>query len=220
MADHTLTTLDGGTTEVEQGAVDALAASLAGELLTPASEGYDEARSLWNAMIDRRPGLIVECAAAGDVAPAVRFARENGVLVSVCGAGHNIAGNAVSEGGLMISFKKMRAVEVDADSRTVRVEPGATLGDLDAATQEHALAVPTGINSTTGVAGLTLGGGFGWLSRKHGMTVDNLLSANMVTADGESVRASQDENPDLFWASVAGEETSGWSLRSSSGRTR
>ncbi len=199
MADRTLTTLDGGTTQVEQGAVDALAASVAGELLTAETEGYDEARSLWNAMIDRRPGLIVECAVAGDVPHAVRFARENGVRVSVCGAGHNIAGNAASDGGLMISFKKMRAVEVDADSRTVRVEPGATLGDMDAATQEHALAVPTGINSTTGIAGLTLGGGFGWLSRKYGMTVDSLMSADVVTADGDTVRASQDENPDLFW---------------------
>ena len=150
-------------------------------------------------MIDRRPGLIVECAAAEDVPHVVRFARENGLLVSVCGAGHNIAGTAVSEGGLMISFKKMGAVVVDADSRTVRVEPGATLGNVDAATQEHALAVPTGINSTTGIAGLTLGGGFGWLSRKYGMTVDNLISADVVTADGQMVRASQGDNPELFW---------------------
>ena len=199
MADHSLTTLDGATNRVEQGAVDALAASLVGELLTPDSEGYDEARSLWNAMVDRRPGLIVECAEAGDVVHAVRFARETGVLVPVCGAGHNIAGNAVSEGGLMISFKKLRGVEVDANKRTVRVEPGATLGDVDAVTQEHALAVPSGINSTTGIVGLTLGGGFGWLSRKYGMTVDSLLSADVVTADGRTVRASQDDNPDLFW---------------------
>lgn len=159
MADHAFTTLDGGTTRVGQGAVDALAASIAGELLTPDSEGFDEARSLWNAMIDRRPGLIVECAAAEDVPHVVRFARENGLLVSVCGAGHNIAGTAVSEGGLMISFKKMGAVVVDADSRTVRVEPGATLGNVDAATQEHALAVPTGINSTTGNRRSDLGRG-------------------------------------------------------------
>jgi FAD/FMN-containing dehydrogenase len=191
-----MSTLDGGTTEVD---LSALAAFLDGALLTPDSDGYDEARTLWNAMIDRRPGAIVECRGTQDAVQAVRFAGEHGVLLSICGAGHNIAGNAACEGGLMLSFKKMKAVEVDADARTVRVQPGATLGDLDAATQAHGLAVPTGINSTTGVAGLTLGGGFGWISRKHGLTIDNLLSAEVVTATGEVVRASAQENADLFW---------------------
>lgn len=151
-------------------------------------------------MIDRRPGLIVECGAEDDVAHAVRFARDHGVLLSVYGAGHNIADNAVSDGGVMISFRNMKGVEVDPAARTARVQPGATLGDLDAATQAHGLAVPTGINSTTGIAGLTLGGGFGWLSRKHGMTIDNLISARVVTADGNLVVASDSENADLFWA--------------------
>ena len=160
-----LTTLDGGSVSVSEDAVAALSDALVGDLLTPESAEYDDARSLWNAMIDRRPGLIVDCRAEGDVSHAVKFAAEHRVRLSIFGAGHNIAGNAVCDGGLMISFRNMKAVAVDPDSRTVRVEPGATLGDLDAATQAHALAVPTGINSTTGIAGLTLGGGFGWLSR-------------------------------------------------------
>lgn len=194
-----LTTLDGGSISIEESTVRALAVALEGRLLTPNSPGYDDARSIWNAMIDRRPGLIAECAGVHDVVEAVAFAREHGVLLSVCGAGHNIAGSAVCDGGLMISFKRLRGVEVDAESRLVRVQPGATLGDLDAATQAFGLAVPTGINSTTGVAGLTLGGGFGWLSRKHGMTIDNLVSVNLVTAAGRRVVASETENTDLFW---------------------
>ena len=194
-----LTTLDGGRVSVSEDAVAALSDALLGDLLTPESAEYDEARSLWNAMIDRRPGLIADCRAEGDVSHAVKFAAEHGVRLSIFGAGHNIAGNAANDGGLMISLRNMKTTEVDPDSRTVRVEPGATLGDLDAATQVHALAVPTGINSTTGVAGLTLGGGFGWLSRKFGMTVDNLLSARVVLADGSVVTASESENSDLFW---------------------
>lgn len=193
------TTLDGATASVSESAVAALGHGLVGDMLTPASDGYDEARSMWNAMIDRRPGLIVDCRTEGDVIHAVKFAAEHRLLLSIYGAGHNIAGNAVCDGGLMISFQNMKAVDVDADSRTVRVEPGATLGELDAATQVHALAVPTGINSTTGIAGLTLGGGFGWISRKYGMTIDNLLSARVVLADGSVVVASESENTDLFW---------------------
>ncbi len=194
-----LATLDGGSVSVSEDAVAALGDALVGDLLTPESAEYDDARSLWNAMIDRRPALILDCRAEEDVSHAVRFAAEHSVRLSIFGAGHNIAGNAVCEGGLMISFRKMKAIDVDSDSRTVRVEPGATLGDLDAATQAHSLAVPTGINSTTGVAGLTLGGGFGWLSRKYGRTVDNLLSARVVLADGSVVVASESENSDLFW---------------------
>ncbi len=194
-----LTTPDGGSVSVSEDAVAALSDALIGDLLTPESAEYDDARSLWNAMIDRRPGLIMDCRVEGDVSHAVKFAAENRVRLSIFGAGHNIAGNAVGDGGLMISLRKMKAIDVDPDSRTVRVEPGVTLGDLDAATQAHALAVPTGINSTTGIAGLTLGGGFGWLSRKYGMTVDSLLSARVVLADGSVVVASESENSDLFW---------------------
>ena len=194
-----LTTLEGGSISVSEDAVTAFGDALEGDLLTPESAEYDEARTLWNDMIDRRPGLIVACQTEGDVSQSVKFAAEHGVLLSIFGAGHNIAGNAVCDGGLMISFRNMRAVDVDPSSGTVRVEPGATLGDLDAATQAHALAVPTGINSTTGIAGLTLGGGFGWLSRKYGMTIDNLRSVRVVLADGSLVVASESENSDLFW---------------------
>jgi len=197
--DVTMTTLDGGQTTLSVDDIQELSGRLDGALLTADDDGYDEARALWNAMIDRRPGLIVECESAADARRAVNFARRHGLLVSVCGAGHNIAGNAVADGALMISFKRMHGVEVDPGSRRVRVEPGATLGDLDRATQAHGLAVPVGINSTTGVAGLTLGGGFGWLSRKHGMTVDSLVSADVVTADGQELTASEGENAELFW---------------------
>ena len=194
-----LATLDGGSVSVSEDAVAALGDALVGDLLTPESAEYDDARSLWNAMIDRRPGLMVDCQAEEDVSHAVKFAAEHRVRLSIFGAGHNIAGNAVCEGGLTISFRKMKAIDVDSDSRTVRVEPGVTLGELDASTQAHSLAVPTGINSTTGIAGLTLGGGFGWISRKYGMTVDNLLSARVVLADGSVVVASESENSDFFW---------------------
>ncbi len=179
--------------------IDQLKTSLRGDLILPSDDAYDEARSIWNAMIDRRPQLIVQCADAADVIQAVNFARENELLVAVHGAGHNIAGNAVCDDGIMISFSKMKSVQVDPGTRTASVEPGVTLGELDEATQAHALATPTGINSTTGVAGLTLGGGFGWLSRKHGLTIDSLLSADVVTAKGELLKASENENTDLFW---------------------
>ena len=192
-------TLDGGHADVSSQEISDLAEKLDGALLSPGSERYETTRSIWNAMIDRRPALIVACASETDIVEAVRFAAGRDLLTSVCGAGHNIAGNAVCDGGLMISLREMTEVEVDPQARTVRVEPGATLADLDAATQAHGLAVPTGINSTTGIAGLTLGGGFGWLSRKYGMTVDNLRSARVVLADGRLVTASATEHPDLFW---------------------
>ena len=173
--------------------------NLEGELILPESAGYDEARTIWNAMIDRRPAAIVRCAGASDVAQAIRFARDRRLDISVRGAGHNIAGNAIAHGGLVIDFSAMKGVTVNAAAKRAAVEPGATLNDFDAAAQKHALATPLGINSTTGVAGLTLGGGFGWLTRQHGMTIDNLLAADVVTADGRRLRASADENPDLFW---------------------
>jgi FAD/FMN-containing dehydrogenase len=199
MADLKMTTLDGGTTTVAQESIDALAASLRGDLLTSESPGYDDARSIWNAMVDKRPGMIVQCAGAADVTRAIHFSREHGLLVAVHGIGHNIAGNAVCDGGIMISLARMKSVKVDPKAKRVWVEPGVTLGDLDNETQAYGLAVPVGINSTTGVGGLTLGGGFGWLSRKHGLTIDSLISVDVVTTAGDFVKASADENPDLFW---------------------
>ncbi|MGH8545761.1 MAG: FAD-binding oxidoreductase [Gammaproteobacteria bacterium] len=174
--------------------------TIKGRVLSPDDPGYDEVRQIWNAMIDRRPAVIVQAADAGDVAPAIKFARDNAMEISIRGAGHNIAGNAVCDNGVMIDFSNMRNVRVDAGKKRAYVDPGATLADLDEATQKHSLATPVGINSTTGIAGLTLGGGFGWLTRKHAMTIDNLISANVVTADGKELRANEKDNADLFWA--------------------
>ena len=170
-----------------------------GEIIRPSDAGYDEVRAIWNAMIDRKPALIARCVNSDDVVGAVNFAREQNILVSVRGGGHNIAGNAVCDGGIMIDLSLMKAVHVDPHARRATVEPGCTLADFDAVALAHGLATPTGINSTTGVAGLTLGGGIGWLSRKYGMTVDNLISAEVVTADGSQMHASETENADLFW---------------------
>lgn len=181
-------------------AIEQLKSRIKGQLILPESSSYDEVRQIWNAMIDRRPAVIVQCAEAGDVPYAVAFGREHGLEITVRGAGHNIAGNAVCDNGLMIDFSTMKNVRVDAEKRRAYVEPGVTLGDFDRAVQAHRLATPVGINSTTGIAGLTIGGGFGWLTRKYGMTVDNLVSAQVVTADGKMLRASETENTDLFWA--------------------
>ena len=177
-----------------------LRGTIKGSVLVPADPGYEEARQIWNAMINRRPAVIVQCVQAEDVPLVIRFARKNGLELSIRGAGHNIAGNAVCDNGVMIDFSRMKKVRVDARKRRAYVEPGATLADLDEATQAHGLATPVGINSTTGIAGLTLGGGFGWLTRKYGMTIDNLVSVDMITAEGKKMRASQNENADLFWA--------------------
>ena len=190
----------GKETVVPAAAIEALQSGLRGPLLTPESPGYDEARVIWNAMIDKRPALIACCRGTADVMRCVEFAAMRQLLVSVRGGGHNIAGNAVCDGGFMIHLGDMRSVHVDPKSRRAWVEPGVTLADLDHETQAYGLAVPAGINSTTGIAGLTLGGGFGWLTRKHGMTVDSLISADVVTAEGQRVHASADENADLFWA--------------------
>lgn len=192
-------TMNGDTTTISGEQLTALETALRGDLLSPQSEGYDDARTLWNAMIDRRPALIARCAGAADVVRAVRFATDNELLLAVRGAGHNIAGKGVCDGGFLIDLSGLRSVHVDPRRKIARVDPGATLGDLDDETQVYGLATPVGINSTTGIAGLTLGGGFGWLSRKYGLTVDNLRSADVVTAKGELVTASQDENSDLFW---------------------
>jgi FAD/FMN-containing dehydrogenase len=186
-------------TKVEAATIAEFKAHFGGDVLVPDSADYDEVRQIWNAMIDRRPALIARAGSPEDVVRAVKFARKHELIVSVRGGGHNIAGNAVCDGGLMIDLSPMKRVQVDPGARRAEVEPGCTLADFDAAAQAHGLAAPLGINSTTGVAGLTLGGGFGWLSRKHGMTVDNLLAVEMVMADGSQVRASAGENEDLFW---------------------
>jgi FAD/FMN-containing dehydrogenase len=171
-----------------------------GNVLVADDSRYEEAREIWNAMIDRRPAVIVQCADADDVGPTLAFARRNKLEISIRGGGHNIAGSSLCDHGLTIDFSKMKSVRVDAAKRRAYVEPGATLADVDEATMAHGLATPVGINSTTGIAGLTLGGGFGWLTRKYGMTIDNLISVDMVTADSKKLRASANENGDLFWA--------------------
>jgi FAD/FMN-containing dehydrogenase len=187
-------------TNLESSKIEQLKRGFEGEILLPTDGAYDSARQIWNAMIQKRPAIIARCAATSDVVRAVNFARDNRLLLAVRGGGHNIAGSAMCDDGLVIDLSQMKAAQVDPAARRVTIEGGAALGDLDAATQAHGLATPVGINSTTGIGGLTLGGGFGWLSRKYGLTVDNLESAEVVTAAGDVVRASATEHPDLFWA--------------------
>ncbi|ODR80011.1 FAD-linked oxidase, partial [Haladaptatus sp. W1] len=186
--------------DADQTAVEDLRETLRGTLIRPTDEDYDEARGVWNGMIDRHPALIVQCSGTADVIVAVNFAREYDLEIAVRGGGHNVAGTAVCDDGIVIDLSAMRAVWIDPPARTARVQGGALWGDVDHEAQAHGLATPGGIVSHTGVAGLTLGGGIGWLMRKHGLTVDNLLSADMVTADGKFIRASEDEHSDLFWA--------------------
>jgi FAD/FMN-containing dehydrogenase len=173
---------------------------LNGKVVLPDDPGYDEARKIWNAMVNKRPAAIIKCAEAGDVQHAIGFAQENGLELSIRGAGHNIAGNSLCDSGITIDFSGMKNVRVDALKQRAYVEPGATLGDFDKATQKHGLATPVGINSTTGIAGLTLGGGFGWLTRKYGLTIDNLISAELITSGGNKITASENNHADLFWA--------------------
>ena len=187
-------------TALDPAAIQAFAESVRGPVLTPGDEGYDDARAIWNGLIDRRPTLIVQPTGAADVVDAVNFARDHNLLLSIKGGGHNVAGNAVNDGGLVIDLSQMRGVHVDPSTRTVRVQGGATWGDTDRETQLFGLAVPGGVVSTTGIAGLTLHGGMGHLRRKHGLSIDSLLSVDIVTADGELRRASATENEDLFWA--------------------
>ena len=171
-----------------------------GKLIAADHPDYETARAVWNGTVDRRPRLIARCSGSADVAAAVRFARDHDLEIAVRGGGHNVAGTAVCDDGLVIDLSAMRAVSVDPAGRTARVQGGALWGDVDHETQAHGLATTGGIVSHTGVAGLTLGGGLGWLMRKHGLTVDNLLAAEVVTAEGGIVRASLHEHPDLFWA--------------------
>jgi FAD/FMN-containing dehydrogenase len=187
-------------TSLQAKKVDELKSRVRGDVVLPQDDAYDSARTIWNAMIDKHPALIVRCAGVADVVSAVNFARDNALPLAVRGGGHNIAGSALCEDGIVVDLSKMRSARIDATTRRADVEGGATLGDFDAAAQAHGLATPLGINSTTGVAGLTLGAGFGWLSRKYGMTIDNLESAEVVTAAGEVLRASASEHPELFWA--------------------
>lgn len=188
-----------GALAPDKEAVQEFAAALRGEVLRPGDDGFDAGRKVWNAMIDKSPALIARCAGVGDVVAAVNFARTHGLLLAVRGGGHNVSGNAVCDRGLMIDLSRMRSIRVDPSRRTARVEGGATWGEFDYEAQTFGLATTGGIISTTGVGGLTLGGGVGWLVRKHGLSCDNLLSVDLVTADGRLVTASTEENPDLFW---------------------
>lgn len=194
-----LATLDRGRVDIDERAVTDLAKLLHGELIRPDDAAYGQARQVWNGSISRFPALIARCAGRDDVIAAVRFARSNNVLVAVRGGGHSFPGYSVCDDGVVIDLSPMNGIRVDPDTETARVQAGALLGDLDRATQEHGLAAPSGIVTHTGVAGLTLGGGLGWLMRKYGLSIDQLLSVRMVTADGGFVRASATENPDLFW---------------------
>jgi FAD/FMN-containing dehydrogenase len=182
------------------GSIDELRAALDGSVIVPGDPGYDEARTLWNADVERRPSVIARCASASDVAAALRFAQEAGLEVAVRGGGHSAYGASSCDDGLMIHLGGLNQVTVDPMARRARSGGGATLADIDAATQEHGLAVPLGGISHTGVGGLTLGGGFGYLTHMLGLSIDNLESAEVVLADGRIVRASAGEHPDLFWA--------------------
>jgi FAD/FMN-containing dehydrogenase len=186
-------------TVIEAGAVDELRASFRGELVGPGDAGYDEHRKVWNGSIDRRPGLIARCAGVTDVRAAVRFARGRDLLVAVRGGGHSFPGLSVCDDGMLIDLGPMKGIRVDPEASTVRAQAGVLLGELDRETQEFGLAVPSGIVTHTGLAGLTLGGGIGWVMRKYGLTIDQLRSVDVITADGEFVTASEDQNADLFW---------------------
>lgn len=189
---------------IRDAALAELKRSFEGELLTEDSPGYDRARTVWNAMVDKRPALIARCASTADVVAAVNVARTRGLDPSVRGGGHSVSGKALSDGGLMIDMSLMRAVEVDTERQLVQVQGGCLLGDIDVATASHGLIVPAGIMSETGVAGLALGGGIGWFSRKHGLSCDNFHSVEVVLASGEVIEVSAAEHPDLFWALKGG----------------
>ena len=180
--------------------IDQFRQRLQGNLVRPGDAGYDEARHVWNGMIDKRPAMIAGCAGTADVVAAVNFARENGLVVAVRGGGHNVAGHATCDDGIVIDLSPMKNITVNTRRRTAVAEAGATWRDYDVATQAHGLASPGGAISTTGIAGLTLGGGFGWLSRSYGLACDNVISAEVVTANGEVLHASAENNADLFWA--------------------
>ena len=199
MTDLRIITTAGTHSVLDDSTIEAFKLSLRGELLKPGDADYEEARRIWNGMIDKRPALIARCKSVADVIASVNFARENKLLIAVRGGGHNVAGIAVADGGLVIDLSPMKGIRVDLSTRTARAEGGVTLGELDHETQAFGLATPMGVVSETGIAGLTLNGGLGWLRRKYGLSSDNLISADVVTADGGFITASQTENPDLFW---------------------
>lgn len=190
--------------EVGEGAVRALESEVGGRVIRPSDPAYDEARAVWNGMIDKRPALIVRCSGVADVRAALSFARENDFQLAVRAGGHNVSGAAVCDDGLVIDLSSMKAVQVDPDQGTVRAEAGVTIGELDLATQAFGLAVPMGVVSETGIAGLTLGGGLGWLRRRYGLSCDNLVSVDLVTADGRLVTVDADREPELFWGLQGG----------------
>lgn len=185
---------------VDDQKVKELGISLRGRVISPTDEDYDATRTVWNGMIDKHPAVIAQCADARDVMTAVAFAKENDLPVAVRGGGHNVAGNAVCDDGIVIDLSLMKNVQVDPESLTARAGGGVLWGEFDRATQEFGMATTGGLISTTGIGGFTLGGGIGWLVRKYGLTCDNLISAEVVTADSKLLQASADENPDLFWA--------------------
>jgi FAD/FMN-containing dehydrogenase len=193
-------TLSGDHVSLEAPVIDAFAGRLAGRVLVESAADYEQARRVWNGLIDKRPAAIVRCSGVADVLDSLRFARDHNLLVAVRGGGHNVAGFGTCDGGLVIDLSPLRGIRVDPVKRTVRAQGGVTWGDLDRDTQAFGLAVPGGVMSTTGIAGLTLGGGQGWLRRTYGMTCDSLLSADLITADGEFITASDTERADLFWA--------------------
>ena len=197
---QTITSLSGSPKTIDQAALDDLAAGLQGSILRPDDEGFADATSLWNGMITKRPAIVVRPASTDDVVRTVNFVRDHELELSIKGGGHNIAGLALTDGGLTLDMSGMKSVEVDLDKRCARVGPGCNLGDVDRATQEHGLAATLGFVSATGAAGLTLGGGFGYLTRRFGWTVDDLEEVEIVTADGSVRCASRTENDDLFWA--------------------
>jgi len=199
MADLRITTTRGTDTVLDEATVQGFKTNLRGLLLCPGDDGYDEARTIWNAMIVKRPALIVRCAGVADVINTVNFARTNNLLVAVRGGGHSFPGHSICDGGLMIDLSQMKSIRVDPLRRTARAEPGVKLGEFDHETQAFNLATTAGVVSDTGIAGLTLGGGMGWLARKYGLSCDNLLSVDIVTADGRFLTASATANEDLFW---------------------
>ena len=200
MIAHHFTSTSGASLDIDESTIQAFAANMRGQVLAQGDDGYEQARAVYNAMIDKHPALIARCADVADVVTAVNFARENGILLAVRGGGHNGGGLGTCDGGLVIDLSRMKGVRVDPEARTVRVEGGATWGDVDHATHVFGLATPSGIISTTGVGGLTLGGGLGHLTRKCGLSIDNLLEVDMVLANGSFVTANADRHADLFWA--------------------
>ena len=199
MVDVLATSITGADAVISESDIEGLRNSFRGTVLCPGDDGYDEARKVWNGMIDKKPALIARCAGVADVIASVNFARENSLLMSVRGGGHNAAGSAVCNGGLMLDLAGMKGIRVDLEGLTVRAEPGVLLADLDHETQAFGLAAPAGTVSDTGIAGLTLGGGLGWLAGEYGLTCDNVVSMDIVTSDGRLLTASATEHPDLFW---------------------